>query len=241
MTSSDEEFRAVAYGRYGEDIALDFKRYERAYRRIIDGRLNILPTWRCLDIACGSGNFLSYLRGQSVSSYLGVDSSEGAIGRAVREFGVEHATVGDVFDVLGKARSEFELVSALDFVEHLNRSELRSLLGLVFGSLSPGGFFLLRTPNAGAPFGMSSRYNDVTHELCFTPPALADLLKRYGFEVVDLWEDVGRPKTLAQSVQWVAWQIVRALYRILDGIETGSFDNGLMTRNFWLLVRRPAN
>ncbi len=231
-------FRSLAYQRYSPEATVDYDRLAASYARLVGQHVQLLPEWRCLDLACGYGNFLAYLRARGVTNFVGADLTEAAIARAAREFGQDRVVCTDASDFLESHKLEFDLISALDFVEHLRPDELFHLLSGVREGLSKDGLFLVRTPNASAPFGMAARYNDITHELCFTAGALGDVMQRAGFEVIEVWEDIGPPGNLLQMFHYVAWQCLRFIYRTADAVETGVWGPGIMTRNFWMLLRK---
>jgi SAM-dependent methyltransferase len=232
------DYRSRAYDRYSASTTLDHARYATSYRRRLDRVLEPRKEWRCLDIACGYGNFLAYLRAEGVTSFTGIDSSKAALDVARREFGENRVVEASAESFLGGTPSRYELVSAIDFLEHLTKSELYQLLDSIRTALAPGGFFLARTPNAQGLFGMAARYNDVTHEVCFTPGSLGDVLAGAGFEVISIWEDQGRPTTVLQVAHWLAWKLVRFGIRCIDAVETGMWNEGVLTRNMWVLARR---
>lgn len=238
LINKPQNFRNLAYQRYSPDAVVDYERMAASYGRLVGQHLHVLPEWRCLDLACGYGNFLAYLRARGITDFSGIDLTEAAIARAAKEFGQERVVCVDAFNFLESHKQEFDLISALDFVEHLQPDELFRLLAGVRDGLSKEGLFLVRTPNASAPFGMAARYNDITHELCFTAGALGDVMQRAGFEVIEVWEDIGYPRNLLQLAHYAAWQCLRLGYRLADAIETGVWGPGIMTRNFWMLLRK---
>jgi len=236
--STSTDFRSHAYQRYSSNSLVDYARLSAYYERLLAPHLALESTWRCLDLACGYGNFLAYLRARGVSEFIGIDLTEAAILRAEKEFGKERVACCDALDYLDQHEQGFELISALDFVEHLQPDELLRLSAGVWNSLSKEGLFLLRTPNATAPFGMAARYNDITHETCFTAGALGDVMERVGFDVLGIWEDVAMPGNFRQLLHYAAWQCLRFVYRLMDAIETGGKGSEVMTRNFWMLLRK---
>jgi 2-polyprenyl-3-methyl-5-hydroxy-6-metoxy-1,4-benzoquinol methylase len=235
---SQAGYRERAYTRYLPDAAFDHHRYAASYARRIDRALPLRGEWRCLDIACGYGNFLAYLRRKGVERFVGIDASQAAVSVAAREFGSDRVSRADAFEFLSGCRGTFDLISAIDFLEHLTKDELYILLDAMHGALAPGGLLLARVPNAQAPFGMAARYNDITHELGFTTGCLTDVLSGARFSVVTVWEDHGRPTTTRQFAHWLAWQCARFVLRCIDAAETGSWGDGVLTRNMWVLARR---
>jgi SAM-dependent methyltransferase len=198
----------------------------------------VSPDANCLDLACGFGNFLAFLEASGVRSFIGVDGSDAAVNEAINRFGAERAVCSDVFSFLQTSTSSFDLISALDLLEHLSKKELYDLLDLAISRLAPTGRLLVRVPNASGLFGMASRYNDITHETCFTPGALRDVFDAAGLNAIAVWEDTGHPTDLKQILHRFSWELVRFGIRCVDAIETGTWGEGVFTRNMWALAER---
>lgn len=233
-------YHTLSYRRYTRK-EVDFNKYLNAYDRRISNRLKILKDWQCLDIACGYGNFLAYLRNIGVVDYLGVDSSENAIKTAAAEFGASHVVCQDVFRFLREEPKKYDLISALDFLEHLTKEELFSFLELANKHQDPEGTLLIRTPNASGLFGMSVRYSDITHEISFTPGAIKDVLEQNGYHVISIWEDGAAKGSVFQTIHCLTWTIMKSLIRLIHFAETGSLGDGILARNMWVLAKRSEN
>jgi len=233
-----EDYRSLAYARYTQPVEINYTRYSDSYRRRVASRLSFSPEMRCLDLACGYGNFLAFLRSAGVVQYIGVDSSQAAVEVAQKEFGTDRVVCSDAIEYLKRSPRKFNLISALDFIEHVTKPELFNLLRLIANTLEPDGLFLLRTPNANGLFGMAARYNDIAHEICFSPGALSDVLARSGLRTIGMWEDTAKPGSILQLAHWVAWQSVRLIVRVVNAAETGSWGDGVLTRNMWLVARK---
>jgi SAM-dependent methyltransferase len=233
-------YREIAYSRYQQVSDPDYNQYAASYSRRLSGRLNITPDCSCLDIACGFGNFLAYLEAKKSQSFVGVDGSIPAIDAVQKRFGVERGVCSDAFSFLRDCNRQFGLISALDFLEHLTKSELHDFLELLIQCLIPGGQVLIRVPNAAGLFGMASRYNDITHEICFTPNSLRNILETNGLRVLAIWEDTGQPTNVAQFCHRLLWEFARFGVRTLDAVETGMWGEGVLTRNMWALAEKTA-
>ena len=138
------DYRAIAYDRYASAPGVNYAKFVDAYVRRISRRLAIGKQWHCLDLGCGFGNFLAYLRSQGVSKFTGVDSSRECTKVAEAEFGPAHVVCEDVFAFLAKESRSFEFVSAVDLIEHLKKEELFRFLTLVKGVQKP----VRRRPNS---------------------------------------------------------------------------------------------
>lgn len=232
------DYARIAYSRYGDYGELNYSAVTNYYHRKLTSHLDIRQSWNCLDLACGFGNFLSYLRQVGVEKFIGVDGSVEATNHARREFGEQHVVTADVFEYLASEDQRIDLISALDFIEHINKNDIFKLLSLVSDRQTLGGLLLIRTPNANGLFGQSARYADITHEVCFTPGSLTDVLSRCGYSVQAVWEDGPAIGTLNQTMHWIVWQFVRFGIRLVNAAETGSWGDGVLTRNMWVLAKK---
>jgi len=234
------DYRSRAYSRYNKDYTFEPPRLASSYDRRLTSIVRPQKHWSCLDIACGYGNLLAYLRAKGITEYIGIDTSADAVAVASKEFGTNRVQQADVFGYLASNRNSFDLISAIDFIEHVTKDEFYELLDMTFSALKPGGLILLRTPNANGLFGMAARYNDITHEVCFTPGSIADALSSGGFEIRAIWEDLGRPTSALQLMHWLAWKVVRVAIRCANAAETGSWGDGILTRNMWILACKKS-
>jgi methionine biosynthesis protein MetW len=171
-----------------------------------------------LELGCHSGYLSAYLtaRGNVV---FGLDSDAEAV-EAARRRGIE-AEVRDLeeADPL-RDRSDFDLILALNVLEHLRSPE--SLLESALGSIAPGGRLIVSVPNI-AHYRirlqlLRGRFEyedhgtmDRTHLKFFTPSTLRDLLVESG------------------------WKVTRERYS--PGIVTGRLRPVL---HHWLATRRPG-
>lgn len=230
---------SIAYSRYKTSDQVDYGRFVQTYCRIINQRLSIRTDWRCMDIACGKGNMLAYYRHLGVIDYLGVDLTKNATDVAEREFGSDRVVNIDALEFLANNKNKYELISALDFVEHISKDKLLQFLEMVSYSLSDNGYLLIRTPNPSAPFGMAARYNDITHQTCYSTTAFADIASNFQLKVTKTWEDIGYPRTALQVMQFILWRMLDSVYKTLDFIERGAIRNTPpMTRNYWMLLSK---
>ncbi len=212
------------------------------YDAILKDRLDFLPDTRALDIGCGYGNLLAYYRWKGIKTYLGIDNSPHQIDQATRVFGAEHARMADGLNFLAECTpGDWDIISAIDFVEHLAKVECLQFLSLAYRALTDRGILLVRTPNANSPWGMSVRYNDLTHEICFTPNSFRDTAAACGFERVECWEDIPMVREgPREAARWLGWQAFRLLMTAQSLIEVGRSGSRVFSRNMWNLARKTS-
>jgi hypothetical protein len=132
----------------------------------------------------------------------------------------------------------YGVVSALDFLEHLPQDEALALLRQARRLLGPAGVMFIKVPNGASPAVGDMFCSDLTHACLFTPSSLAQLATLAGFSRCDVREVGPVPHGIRSVVRYALWKGVRAWYRLLNAIETGSLGADVITRV--MLVRLTA-
>jgi 2-polyprenyl-3-methyl-5-hydroxy-6-metoxy-1,4-benzoquinol methylase len=191
------------------------------------------------DLGCGGGRMLHFFHQREYTRVWGVDVSPEQVELA-RQVS-PNVVQADVMDFLEGHRGRFALISALDLIEHLTKDEVLRFLDLCYAALVPGGRLILQTPNAETPWGTYHRYNDLTHELCFQPNSLFNLMRMCGFARIEDRETGPVPwgYSLASSIRYLAWQLIRLGLRVYNLAETGGPGSGTFTRVFVISGVKP--
>lgn len=161
-----------------------------------------------LDAPCGYGNMLYFLRRRGYRNLAGCDLDPAQV--ALARLLDLPAREGDSFDVLADSAAAYDVVTSVDFVEHLDRDRALEFLRLCFERLRPGGVLILRTPCADGPFGAHDRYNDLTHRWAMTSNVLQAILGMVGFERVAILDERPRRTSLKGALATLAFYPARA-------------------------------
>ncbi|HXG60966.1 MAG TPA: class I SAM-dependent methyltransferase [Planctomycetota bacterium] len=241
-----KDYRARIYERYASRFqdapaAPDpaaARRWGRAYRHYLRGWLPSRPDAHILDLACGYGRLLQFYCDMGYTNVYGVDVSPEQVAHARKV--TPQVTESDALDFLAEHPGRFDLISGLDIVEHFRKDEVLRFLDLCYAALRPGGRLILQTPNADSPWGTQHRYNDFTHEVIFNQNALSRLMNLTGFEAVVAREQGPIPwgYSLASTVRWCLWQLIRAGLLAWNLVETGDAGSGVLTRIFIISGQR---
>jgi len=203
----------------------------------------LLPTdkhARLLDLGCGYGSFLYFLRKEGYANVLGVDASPEQIAMA-QTLAIPGAVRGDCREFLENRAEGYDCITAFDLLEHLTKDETLALLRAAHQALAPGGLLLLKTPNADGPFGAKVLYSDFTHEQAFTPRSIAQVLSATGFEQIEVLPEGPRVHGLVSTARWAAWQVLRAALVFYLGAETGRVRGHVLTQNLIATARKPGS
>ena len=229
------KFQASGYQR--PDLV---RHWTRAYRRFFRGWLPASPAAAILDVGCGGGQMLQVLRALGFTAGQGVDISEQQAQKA-RAAGLD-VRCGDALAALRENSGHWDLILAIDILEHLQKGEALEFLRAAHDALKPGGRLILQMPNPSAPAGMRVRYGDLTHEIALSPDCMARLLDLFGFTAIECRETGPVPGWAAPlaTLRWLLWQGCRAVLMIFDLIETGGLGNKVHTRVYLVSSCRPV-
>lgn len=143
---------------------------------------------RILDIGCGMGHFLYFLKKEGYSNILGIDISKEQV-YFVKKYITENVIEADAFDFLANNQSKFDVIVLNDFLEHIPKANILYFLSLVYRALKEDGRIFIKTVNAANPFNLRGRYMDFTHEVAFTEQSLTQVLRASGFKIVAMFGD----------------------------------------------------
>ncbi|MCI5123006.1 MAG: class I SAM-dependent methyltransferase [Candidatus Electrothrix sp. AR5] len=176
---------------------LDLKNFEliaRKYRWNYQRFFSSLPkNARILDIGCGLGQFLFYLRKEGFQQLTGVDISQSQVDLALQmQPKVDFRKIEDTCRFLEQRQGKYDVIILNDVVEHLELEDNILLLKAIHSSLKQNGKIIIKTVNAAFPLGSSTRYADLTHKTSFHKKSLTHLLRHTNFRDIRCYsEEIG--------------------------------------------------
>lgn len=137
---------------------------------------------RILDVGCGYGLFLDACRRSGYTNSEGVELINTFADYARQELGLKGISTGDLFDFLeSKDDDSFDVITALNIIEHVKKDRVQALLNLIYAKLKPSGILIMEVPNADSPLGVHTYFSDLTHEFAFSRKLAVTLLRGAGF------------------------------------------------------------
>lgn len=245
----NRDYRRRVYEKYASRIQQAAPRFDaEAARRAAKSTVHYLRGWlpgrkdaAIVDLGCGGGRLLFAFKELGYTNLEGIDISAEQVELARQA--TPNVREGDVLEFLKDRRGSFDLITATDIIEHLDKAEVLEFLDGCARALAPGGRLVLQTPNAESPMGGAVRYKDFTHEVCFSPEGLARLLRLCGFERIEPRETGPRPwgYSAASTVRAIVWGALRRLIMLYNLAETGSRGSGVFTRTFLISGVKPRS
>ena len=214
------------------------RKWGKAYKYYLREWLPSGRNARILECACGYGRFLQFLKDEGYEDVSAVDISPAQV--AVASQVGYPVLCASVLDYLKGCENQFDLIVAIDLIEHLQKDEALQFLDSCHAALKSGGQLILQTPNASSAWGMDSRYNDFTHEICFNPRLLSRIFGLKRFTDIRTREPGPVPYgySILSSLRFALWQLLRAGMIARTIIETGGRGCTIFTRNFLIAGRK---
>ncbi len=216
-----------------DGLERDRRLFRGLYRRFLPDSRDV----EILEVGCGTGSFLAFLRSEGYRRVHGIDAGEEQIALA-RRLGIDEVEVADAIAYLAAHPAHYEFIAALDVIEHFAKDEVLEFLDLAYSALRPGGRILLRTPNADSPYHSWIRYADFTHEVTFTPRSIGQVLRAAGFTGIEIYPLEPYAHGLWSAGRRLLWLGVKQLIRLYLLVEQGTAGSGIFTANLCAVARK---
>jgi 2-polyprenyl-3-methyl-5-hydroxy-6-metoxy-1,4-benzoquinol methylase len=199
----------------------DDKRWNRRYALYFSDLLPADHSARILDLGCGGGRFLCFLKSRGYTNLVGVDRDEHQLGALYQVIACETHNA-DLLEFLSSCSLQYDVISCHHVIEHFSREESNELLHLAYTALRPGGRLILSTPNGARPWAGVHIYGDLSHDHLYTSSSLKEVLELAGFSTVELRPEGPVPSDLLAGVRWLLWKLWREPYlKVTFLIENG--------------------
>lgn len=205
-------------------------RWGQAYDTFLRGWLPENKEAVILEVGCGGGRLLYFLKKKGYRNISGVDISPEQVMLAKQV--IENVTEGNAIEYLVCHADSFDLIVGLDIIEHFKKDEVLKFLEACYKALRPQGRLLLQTPNAESPWGVMHRYHDFTHELAFDPHSLNKLFQEMGFVKIESRQPGPVVRGILSLSRFLIWKVIWSLLALWNLAEAGSLGSGIYTRVF---------
>jgi len=148
------------------------------------------PGGRVLEVGCGMGGVLCFLRDKGYRNLLGVDVDRDAVNCCL-EAGLKVNLISSIEEFAATSGECFDLVLMFHVLEHLEKKDIIPTLAAIRSIMSHGGRIVVSVPNAQSPTGSYWAYEDFTHSTIFTSGSLYHVLKGAGFNQVNFVDPFG--------------------------------------------------
>ncbi len=182
-----------------------------------------------LDLGCGPGRTMQFLKSKGFTNVVGVDISEEQTAIA-RNRGL-NAITADVNDFLVQHSNEYDMIIMIDVVEHFTKLELLDLFKLIHYSLKRGGIVIYQTCNGEGLYPNQIMFGDLTHMTILSAGSSEQLLRACGFDNISFADTAPVPTGIKGVLRAIAWKFITRKASLIRRIETGK-RHKIWTENF---------
>lgn len=244
MNHQRRDFRSELYSRYvttykkfidgksSFNLKSEYALYKRWYLPLIK---EFSPTVDIIDIGCGTADMLNFLKQEGFQNTYGIDISEEQI-KIAKGKGL-NAEVYNIFDFLEVNKRKFDIIFALDIIEHFYKHELLDLFSGLYSILNQNGVLIIHTPNGDGLFPNHIIYGDLTHLTIFNSNSLGQILRLSGFVDVKFYETGPTSKNIKGFVRLILWKLIKLIVKSVRIIETGGSEK-ILTQDFISIAKK---
>ena len=221
-------------GNLVQDYQFAFEDYETN----VAAHLPLDRNAKILDIGCGWGQFLIWLKVKNYSNLEGIDVGADQIEHC-RSIGINASRAPDSTLYLNERVETYDVVTLHHVIEHLPPDRGLDLLKAICRSLRPGGVAIIQTPNMSAISAGFSRFVEITHVTGYTESNLHEALLLAGFAQASIFGSRTPLKLTPKRLAWIGLQsCLRVVWRIALFSELGSDTPRVLTKNLYAVARR---
>lgn len=151
--------------------------------------------------------------------------------------GVTGVTCADIYDHASTHRGGYDVVLAMDVVEHFDRTETLDLFQALHRLLTERGILVLQTPNGASPFSGQIFWSDITHGMQYTNRSMRQICAAAGFDSVESFAARPAVHGPASFARAVAWRCIESVLWLATAVETGRTRDLIFTRNLIAVAR----
>ncbi len=163
---------------------------------------------KILDIGCGNGIFLYYLKNYGYTNFDGIDVDQSSVD-IVKRHVTDRVIKTNASNFLEGKKEYFDVIVMNEVMEHIEKNEIIPLINQIYNALAHGGIFICYVPNMENPFTTYTRYHDFTHTIGFTQNSLRMVMKLGGFKNIEVIATVPKRKSLKKTIKRLLQNIVK--------------------------------
>jgi len=192
---------------------------------------------KILEIGCGFGRYLSFLKNKGYKNLTGIDISKEQIEAAKKTYNLNDVHVADAIEYLTNTKQKFDLIMLLDVVEHLELDYALELGDKVYRNLNNDGILIMQTPNGLSPLSLY-RYGDITHVRAMNVQSSQQYLKLSGFTDMSFHEAPPDTTNIKNLFRRIAWEVLRIFIMVYIFIINGNFGGKIFTPNIISVAKK---
>lgn len=154
------------------------RQFDEEFERLTAAELSM----SVLEIGCGAGIFLRYLRYKGFENVTAIDYDEN-LKDVLADLSCYELHFGDASEIVESLTNKktFDRIVLFDVIEHMPIDGILAMMRRLDSVLAPGGKILIRVPNVSSPWGLNVFFGSFDHVTPFSPGRIHELSHITGF------------------------------------------------------------
>ena len=206
------------------------------YSSIIKNNLPKDKNSKILDVGCGYGKFLNFLKSKSFNNITGLE-----IGKEQCNFlkGKDIDLIEtDLMSFLSNSNQKFDLITMFDVLEHFNKNEILIIVSSLKKRLNKSGKLIIQVPNGEAIFKGGIMYGDFTHETFFTARSLKQIFKLYDYSKIRIYPLYPVIHGFFSLIRRIGFKVIDLFYKAILIFERGTSKGFISTQNLLAIIKK---
>lgn len=210
--------------------------YENYYKKNILRFFKKDKKIKIVDLGCGFGQVLYFLRKQNYCNVLGVDLSNENIIHCQKEgFNV---VCSDILNYLKDLKDKKDVFILSNVVEHFNYSEIENILNLIYKKLEKNGKLIIIIPNCNNVYGLATYFSDITHKSPLNEKSFEDIIVKTPFKTYEFCNLIVYPNVyFLDSLIWLYNKIL-FIKRRINNLLNGQKPFKVQSKNLLVILNR---
>jgi SAM-dependent methyltransferase len=194
---------------------------------------------KVLDIGCGWGQFLWFLRQKGYTTLQGIDLGSRQV-EFCRSKQFEAEQCANPVSYLDEREKTYDLVTMHHVIEHMSPEDGLRLLRAIRTALKPGGRAIVQTPNMSAVSAVFCRFIEISHCTGYSESNLHQLMGLAGFDGLHVFGSrTPRIKTLKRGLWVLLQKVERSWWRAMLIAELGTDAPKILSKNLYISGTKP--
>lgn len=210
--------------------------YENYYRKNI---LKFLPPQkkaRVVDLGCGQGEFLYFLKKNGYNNILGIDLIEKNV-QICKSRGLK-AKKYDLQKYVNNVKNKSDVFILSNVLEHFTKEEIIEILKGLYKRLNNGGSIFIIIPNCNNIYGLATFFSDITHKSALIEKSFDDLLSYTRFKKYYFYNLIVYPNIFLLDYIIKIYSNFVFQFRKLNNLLNGQKPYKVQSKNMMVAIRK---
>jgi len=191
---------------------------------------------KIVDLGCGLGHVLYFLRKEGYSNCLGVDIASENV-EICQEKGF-NTIQRDLNDYIAYSQDRVDAFILSNVLEHFDYENIIRIVNSLYKLLEKGGVILIILPNCNNIYGLATYFSDITHKSPLTEKSLEDLILQTSVKDYCFYNTIAYPNLFLIDFVFKIYNKFLFGIRKINNMVHGQKPFCVQSKNLLLVIKK---